>query len=340
MKKILFKKIVLLITTVLCLIIIAELTLRLIDYEPKNELLEVNYFLFDNPLIISKDPILAYEFKPNYSGEEYKMNSLGFQDYEYTYKKPEDTFRVLVIGDSVTRGVGVYGYINKSYPKKLEVFLNQKNNNKKIEVLNAGVDGYNTVQESRYFITKGIKLQPDLLIVSYVLENDYSNYKAIVIANDNLKRVEYYDNNIKYFRNPKINEILIKNSYFFRFFNNEIIRIFKIQNNVSKLLLGNEEFIKSIKEIKKVSEKNDVKVLFVLFPSLDSRDHLDEREMIKDILDSINIKYLDLLPVFRQYNNFDLIAYPNDITHPNEFGYELAAKEIYRYLIENNMVLV
>lgn len=38
---------------------------------------------------------------------QYFINSLGYRDREFTIEKPSDTYRIAVVGDSVTFGVGV-----------------------------------------------------------------------------------------------------------------------------------------------------------------------------------------------------------------------------------------
>src|SRR3989344_5337015 len=53
-------------------------------------------------------------------------NSLGYRDYEFTIKKPEDINRILVIGDSTTYGFGVE--IDETYAKVLEKYLNEEIN--------------------------------------------------------------------------------------------------------------------------------------------------------------------------------------------------------------------
>ena len=59
-------------------------------------------------------------FKKNVS-----LNSLGYRDFEYSLERPNNTFRILVLGDSMTFGQGI-NKTSDTYPKQLEVLLNKK----------------------------------------------------------------------------------------------------------------------------------------------------------------------------------------------------------------------
>ncbi|MGB3365389.1 MAG: hypothetical protein WBB48_11505, partial [Thermodesulfobacteriota bacterium] len=56
-------------------------------------------------------PDVVYEFKPKIDSyfklADFRTNSLGFRDKEYSLEKPEKTFRVAVIGGSFTVPAGV-----------------------------------------------------------------------------------------------------------------------------------------------------------------------------------------------------------------------------------------
>lgn len=100
-----------------------------------------------------------------------QINPLGLRDYEYPLKKRKGTLRILVLGDSITFGEGVW--LEETFAKRLEKDL-QEFPNKKIEVINAGVCGYNTLEEYLYLRERGIKLDPDIVIIAFYL-NDAEN---------------------------------------------------------------------------------------------------------------------------------------------------------------------
>jgi lysophospholipase L1-like esterase len=76
------------------------------------------------------------------------------------------TERILILGDSVTFGVGVDS--SDTFSSLLEAKLGD------VEVINAGVNGYTTYNELQYFLEKGTSLNPDLVVVAVCL-NDVVN---------------------------------------------------------------------------------------------------------------------------------------------------------------------
>jgi hypothetical protein len=98
------------------------------------------------------------------------FNSLGLRDREFSSNKPENTFRILVLGDSQTLGHGI-DRLEDTYPKKLEKKLNQKSSNINFEVINVADSGWNTDTQLYKFLQYGIKLDPDLVILAYYLND-------------------------------------------------------------------------------------------------------------------------------------------------------------------------
>jgi lysophospholipase L1-like esterase len=107
-----------------------------------------------------------------FAGVPVRINALGFRDRrDYTLDKPAGTFRILVLGDSVTFGHGTLD--DTTYPYLLEQRLRGWRPDIKWEVWNLGVPGYNTRQELNYLEEIGPRAQPDLVIVGF-LPNDFT----------------------------------------------------------------------------------------------------------------------------------------------------------------------
>lgn len=127
----------------------------------------------------SKNRILRYELKPNsrlkMNGYEITINSDGFRDKEYRLRKDSGVYRIEVIGDSVT--FAKFVQLEDSLPKKIESRLALDCPRKSFEVLNMGTEGYNSIQELEFLKTKGLKYNPDLVIIYYCFNDpDYPEY--------------------------------------------------------------------------------------------------------------------------------------------------------------------
>lgn len=123
------------------------------------------------------DPELGQRLAPGYdgwfAGVPVHINALGFRDTrDYALTKPPGTFRILVLGDSVTFGHGALA--DTTYPYLLERRLKQWRPDVDWQVWNLGVPGYNTTQELKYLERVGESYRPDLVIVGFY-ENDLAD---------------------------------------------------------------------------------------------------------------------------------------------------------------------
>ena len=120
------------------------------------------------------DAVRGERLAPNYdgwfAGVPVHIDSLELRDpREYALEKKPNTFRILVLGDSVTFGHGsVY---ERTYPYLTEQMLRRWRPDIDWQVWNAGVPGYNTSQELAQLVDVGPRFQPDLVIVGFY-END------------------------------------------------------------------------------------------------------------------------------------------------------------------------
>ena len=97
------------------------------------------------------------------------INSLGLRGPERPYQKPDDTRRVLVLGDSFTEAAQVSE--RDGVVSQLEQRLNAGSTSR-CEVLNGGVGGWGTGQQLLFLQTEGLQYQPDLVVVLLYLGND------------------------------------------------------------------------------------------------------------------------------------------------------------------------
>ncbi len=114
----------------------------------------------------SSDPGIVYELKPNLDSyfklAEFKTNSHGLRDEEYSVEKPPDTFRVAVIGGSYTLPSGLG--IDVAFHTVLENRLNRESRGTRYEFLNFGVGGYATKNKIATLRAKAFAYEPDLIL--------------------------------------------------------------------------------------------------------------------------------------------------------------------------------
>jgi len=120
----------------------------------------------------------------------------GFIKTPYEHESNQkDTYGILLLGNSVAMGEGLYGFGNaKTFASQLE--KNLRNKNTKIDLINAAYAGFNTWQEHveafRYLNSEPFNddLPPLRLIVSFGGIQDFWNFTRLLSKNDG-KRNEY-----------------------------------------------------------------------------------------------------------------------------------------------------
>jgi hypothetical protein len=164
-----FKNLTLLIASLAISLLAAEGVLRLLAPQRVPR--------FPRGLFVS-DPALGYRLTPLFRGTastgEYRTalrtDRLGLREDRDYAAKPANTDRILALGDSFTMGVGVESA--DAFPKVLERLLAAAAPARSVEVVNAGVPGYNTRQERTYLQASGLALQPDLVLLNVFVGND------------------------------------------------------------------------------------------------------------------------------------------------------------------------
>ena len=107
-----------------------------------------------------------YGLTKEFQEKHVRYNKHGYRDYEYSLKKPEGIFRVLILGDSQTFGSGIKN-LEETWVKKLEAKLQNERRNESIEVLSISGPGWNSDTHLYELFENGFKFNPDLVILAY-----------------------------------------------------------------------------------------------------------------------------------------------------------------------------
>lgn len=115
-------------------------------------------------------PYLVYYPTPNYKKGLTSHNSLGYRNDEFPVEKPDGVFRIVALGGSSTYDVSIPD--NKQiFTSQLEKLLQEEYGYQNVQVINAGVPGYNTWEILGNLEYRVLDLEPDLVII-YENTND------------------------------------------------------------------------------------------------------------------------------------------------------------------------
>lgn len=126
------------------------------------------------------DPTVGWRLRSNYIGtylgKDLRTNSDGFRSPELSVEKGENTTRVVCLGDSLTFGHGLAE--QDAYPQRLQEFLNERVLAYRWEVINAGMEGFCTFQETEE-LRRCLKYTPDVVVVLFCLNDVTEKYLAL-----------------------------------------------------------------------------------------------------------------------------------------------------------------
>jgi lysophospholipase L1-like esterase len=259
------------------------------------------------------------------AGAYVKINALGFRDYEYSLKKPIGYKRIAIIGDSFTFGYGVQ--LNESYPKLMEKKLNSS---QKIQVLNFGGNGANTLLESIYFNSTVKYFEPDLTIIGFTMNDvDFEYNKVKVYCNDKYPNARKESKNKVYYIIRGI-KILSKYGVYPNQMDNYFLDIY------DKKTPG---FLCFREGLEKFSNRNDI--IFLIIPT---RPGGDKQKIYDGLMDIVieeikyyNITVYSLNPYFTNFSQATIqtvIGAP----HYNHIGNQIISNATVDLLKDNGFI--
>ncbi len=123
------------------------------------------------PILQVRDPRVLYRLVPNstgiWNGTHVRVNSLGLRGPDHPVPRVGEGRRVLLLGDSMIFGAGL--------PEEETISARLENLMPEAEVINAGVFGYNMVQQIALLEEIAPTYRPDVVIAGFV-HNDIDNW--------------------------------------------------------------------------------------------------------------------------------------------------------------------
>lgn len=122
--------------------------------------------ILDTPIARRNDGGLGYELVPSSelveSGIRLHVNRWGMRDRDYPLEKPRGSYRIALLGDSLTMGRGVGD--DQTYEARLEAAWNRPGG-RPIEILNFSVDGYSDLQQLFMMGDRVGRFAPDCVVL-------------------------------------------------------------------------------------------------------------------------------------------------------------------------------
>jgi len=303
------------------------------------------------------DPILHHKLEPNasrfYWNPEFKAwqrtDENGFRNEHPVRRAGPDTYRIMMLGDSFTMGVGVR--TGETFSGVVEAKLNGRQQ-KKIEVINAGVNSYAPILSYLQFKTQGIQYDPDLVVLnldmSDLVQETFLRRQAVYSSDGDPVAVKADD--VK----PKLsnqiekwihNHLYVTSYLFWRFRSlvdshvSDYILTERNFNLMMHTLEGDdqdrsqqwEDLFDSIRRIRKFCEEHRISFFLSVYPwghQVHEREWIPGRwkwvpkgsrvsdrslRTIRELCEKYDIDRLDAFPAFRGYNGEKLLYYKDDM---------------------------
>ena len=155
---------------------LAEVSMRCVSTP-----LRMNKVSFDQFDWLVYDPILGWMNKAQYHAGTININHIHLRGRETSIQKPPDVLRIICLGDSRTFGIWTdLGRVrfNNAYPSVLEGLAQNNPSASHVEVMNAGVVGYSSSHGVRQLVTQLLRLQPDVIIVAFGVNDHVPSWNA------------------------------------------------------------------------------------------------------------------------------------------------------------------
>lgn len=288
-------------------------------------------------LRFSDDMYMGWELRPG----ELDHNSAGIRGPEATRKKPQGVWRIAMIGDSVTYGLGVE--VEQTFPSLLESELNPADTGP-VEVLNFGVPGYNSFQEYTLLRKRVLDYEPDLVVMTFT-PDDVETTPVIIKVGGSMCLFRNHFEGIGLLNNS-LHWAVFRSSHLYRFLYKRAALAFAAPERGFEA--GNakpEVEWQNVCRAANLCAEKETEFLLVLSPWLlpyaeppeDTELVLptpDEFRSLSEAFDQVrklaadsSLEYLDLGPLYQEYSG-KLKLQPLDHEHLNPLGNKLVAERL------------
>ena len=261
-------------------------------------------FRYENTISMwQPDPVIGFTNQRNFS--DYCFGTVHVSTDEHGFRgddripqtrAPAET-RIIGLGDSVMWGTCVNE--SDSFLGRLRTKLQA--NSRQVEVINAGVVGYSTLQE--YLLLKNHLLQfsPDIVFVNFC-END------LLPTEDPFNRVRsvYINYLLQCLDDPELqwtaNEQNALRELIWVFESPAPVHMTMTRTSIACRIMATRVFLNiPIERMAQLAEANEIRLIYLLIPPRDeSLAYTHLSGTVKQVLDASQVTYLDLGPALKE----------------------------------------
>jgi len=284
-----------------------------------------------------------------------KTNSLGLRGEEVNLKKPDNEYRILVLGDSITWA----GYLpeEETFVMRLESLLGGRHNN--ILAVNAGIGDAGIEEETGFLKEIYGRVKPKMVILVFYLNDSRPSFGF-----ESEKRLSW----AKFLQKSRFIDVI---------YNNIQVQLYLMRHNIlgkgyryrwlylskNPKWKSDKEYFnklaeeanldwgaawdegswgiveKNIEELNKFTRENGIKFMVMCLPVSFQvyAGFLDDtpQKRIRAIAEKEGIPFLDLLPQLRKNNKSNLFY---DHCHLNSEGQHIVAQKLYQFLVTQKLL--
>ncbi|MCR5661754.1 MAG: hypothetical protein K6G50_06465 [bacterium] len=269
-----------------------------------------------------------------------KFKSIIF-DKDYLYKKPDNTYRIIFMGDSQAISDLKQVYTFYTYPKLVEQKAKAQNlkapEGKNLEIINAGISGYTSYQGYLILSSYLLDLEPDLVMPAF---GYHEASPAITADKDAFPENKYL---------WKIRSTLYKSEIFLLFRNLSLHLQAEIADKGGNSVKHRTcrvtipDFKKNLKRFITLGNEHNFRVIFITEPYHYYKDYQRTkpyRIAEKEVAAKLDVPVIDACEKFRDFSSKELDEFfeINDMVHFRRPGAEKMADIVLEGLIDNGIL--
>jgi lysophospholipase L1-like esterase len=265
------------------------------------------------------NPAIGHVHIPNAEaylmGVDVNINSDGFRDQEYPVERT-NKYRIVVLGDSLTFGWGVEQ--DKTYEHLLEEMLSES---RPTEMINTGHGNYNTSQQVALFKEKGLKYNPDKVVVFYFINDaEVTPVRSDWLWVSRLRSVTFLWSRMR--------GLLSRGSsgQTFESFYSDLY-----EDDQPGFIAMKDAFI----DLRGITEQRGIELQVIMIPELHNLveyPFAPEYEKVRKFLESNDIAVMDLTESFAGYEDAAGLWVAPDDAHPNAKAHKMIAEYSLQFL--------